>query len=194
MSSAVHKSVFILHTDSAGKIIGTDAQQLTGDIPPNMFEGDVQVSRELFYAVVKGLDSNETFRYVGGDLLSEGPNIDTLRRVCEARLRKVADEVATTYSITDREGESRTFVLTDPLLVRVNVALSIHSSICIEDINGRLAILDTLFLRSIAKDYMERRNKVLLAAFASIDRIHKLNDADSINKHTVKACEFLEGH
>ena len=192
MSSAAYKSVYILQTDSAGKIVGTDAQQLTGDIPPNISEGDVQVSRELFYSIVRGMENNETFRYVGGDLIYDGPDLNTLRRVCVARIRKVASGVVSTYSITDRNGEYRTFAFSDSLLIRINLALSIHSTICIEDTDEGLAMFDTLFLRSMVKDYMERRNRVMLGAFAAIARIHKLNTADRINNHTANACEGME--
>jgi hypothetical protein len=184
---------YILQVDNVGKVIGTDEQQLTGDIHPSLTEGDIVVSKKLFDTVVMGQERYEAFRYVGGDLIWDGPDLETILRMSKQRLQKSADRAATYCTFCVRDGGNHTLSMDADLLPRMNTALATHQALHVLDTFGDLLKLELPTLRRVARDYIEKCNQITIMLHGVISKMSGLKSSSQINDLTTRMCNRIEG-
>ena len=194
MGAQESSTFYILRIDDFGKVIGTDEQQLTGDISPSLTDGDIIVNKKIYDTVVIGQERYESFRYVGGDLIWDGPDLEVILRRSKQSLHNSANRAVEYCSFNLKADDTHTVFMSSDLLARINTSLAVQQSLQVLDTEENLLKLETPILRRIVRDYVERYNYIMITLHGAIKKISGLKSTSQIQNLTERMCNRIEGH
>tara|TARA_B100000700_G_scaffold101966_1_gene114994 strand:+ start:46751 stop:47341 length:591 start_codon:yes stop_codon:yes gene_type:complete len=179
--------VHILHTGENGVIIGTDSQRLSGDASPNLSEGDIVVPQSLYDTVVAGLEEGIQYRFVHGDLVCDGENVEVLKRTVCSRLNEAFREVTTCVTVT--HGETFTLKLADRDLSLLSIAAQCADTAALMSPEGELLLLSPDEVAAAAQRVLTVHNIARFAragAFIRMEEAKTSKEVRAIEQHALQ--------
>lgn len=191
MSGTRSKTVYILNLDEERYVTGTDTQVVTGT-DPVLRRGQLLVTLDVYRKVSLGLDRYERFRYVGGDLVTEGPDVTTMRRVAAARIQKAASEALSSFTFSDASAEQHTVKMTDNLLGRISLAISVHRHLSLVTESGAMVKLSPHILKHVAKCFLDKQESVMETMRTGMRKLATIKVYTTMERHVDSVCKKFQ--
>lgn len=184
---------YVLSVDATGRVIGYEAQEFVNALP-ELKCGDMLVSESIYRHVHEGSSKSERFRYVGGDLISDGIDLDVYKREVLAVIRKrVLAGLQFIQIVCGSTNKSHLVRVDDALLSHLQLAKArddVAVLISVNDVAVRAYAQDIDFIFSVI---LQRRNDAHIAistAHAKLEAARSEKEVDRIasdNEERIKS-------
>lgn len=191
MSEARSKTVYILNLDEQRYVTGTDTQTVSGT-DPVLKKGQLMVTLPVYRKVEVGLDKFERFRYVGGDLVNEGPDVIAMRRNAAVRIQREVKRALSYVEFSDASGNKHVLKMTDNMMGRMSLAISVqrHMSVIVE--SGTKVKLSPHMLQHVAKQFLDKQESAMDTIRAGMRKLASIKVYTTMERHVDRVCEKLQ--
>lgn len=180
-------TVYSLALDREGNVTRADIQHVTNTTPV-LPEGHLLVSKSIYEAVVSGMENYERFLYVGGDLVSQSPDIPRLKRRAAFDIRRAGREASERLRFRAKSEMEYEFSVSATFIGRLNLAITIDTTFNAETSTGENITLSPATARLLAKQYLSKTSQVAEAVSSGLLRLDHLQTSDEVISHTAKLC------